>query len=113
NNSDTDHEGEEAINYSRMRKQDTEGDLGRHKRQKQVIDAILEKAKSPRAFFSLNDTMQALSSNVNTTIRFSEIKNLFKEYQSDWKDFELKEETLDVEDEWDPESFYFSINDDE
>src|SRR5699024_12255944 len=108
-----DLDGEEALHYSRMRKQDPEGDLGRNKRQKQVIEAILEKAKSPSAVFSLNDTMQALSSNVNTTIRFSEIKDLFKEYQSDWKDFELKEETLDVEDEWDPESFYFSINDDE
>jgi len=108
-----DLDGEEALHYSRMRKQDPEGDLGRNKRQKQVIEAILEKAKSPSAVFSLNDTMQALSSNVKTTIRFSEIKDLFKEYQSDWKDFELKEETLDVEDEWAPEGFYFRITDEE
>src|SRR5699024_11467494 len=71
-----DLDGEEALHYSRMRKQDPEGDLGRNKRQKQVIEAILEKAKSPSTVFSLNDTMQALSSNVKTTIRFSEIKDL-------------------------------------
>src|SRR5699024_7431446 len=105
--------GEEALHYSRMRKQDPEGDLGRNKRQKQVIEAILEKAKSPSAVFSFSDKMQALSSNVKTTIRFSEIKDLFKEYQSDWKNFELKEETLDVEDEWAPEGFYFRITDEE
>src|SRR5699024_7951723 len=104
-----DLDGEEALHYSRMRKQDPEGDLGRNKRQKQVIEAILEKAKSPSAVFSLNDTMQALSSNVKTTIRNSKIKKLIKEHQSDWKDFELKEETIDIEDEWTPEGIYFRI----
>src|SRR5699024_11510162 len=95
-----DLDGEEALHYSRMRKQDPEGDLGRNKRQKQVIEAILEKAKSPSTVFSLNDTMQALRSNVKTTIRFSEIRDLFKEYQSDWKDIELKDETVEVEEAW-------------
>src|SRR5699024_5633033 len=57
---EVDFDGEETLHYSRMLKQDPEGDLARNKRQKQVIEAILEKAKSPSSVFSLNDTMQAL-----------------------------------------------------
>lgn len=106
-------DGERALHYSRMRKQDPEGDLGRNKRQKQVIEAILDKVKSPRTLFSLSDTMKALSGNVKTTISFSEIKDLFKEYQADWKDYEISKETLDVEDDWGQEGFYFQITDEE
>ena len=41
--------GKQALSYSRMRYDDPEGDYGRQKRQKQVIEAIVNKSLSVSA----------------------------------------------------------------
>lgn len=47
-----DVDGKTALAFSRMRYQDPEGDIGRAKRQRQVVSKILEKAISKDTFFN-------------------------------------------------------------
>ena len=45
--------GKQALSYSRMRYDDPEGDYGRQKRQKQVIEAIVNKSLSVSAVIAV------------------------------------------------------------
>ncbi|WP_279401981.1 LCP family glycopolymer transferase [Piscibacillus salipiscarius] len=73
--------GEEALIYSRMRKQDPDGDLGRNDRQQQIIDALIDKGMSFESFTRVGDILDTLGSNVQTNVKMDTMKDLFFDYR--------------------------------
>ena len=63
--------GEEALVYSRMRYQDPEGDYGRQKRQREVIQKIVEKILSLNSVSHYQEILKALSDNMQTNIEIT------------------------------------------
>ncbi|MFS0783705.1 LCP family protein [Bacillus sp. 1P06AnD] len=66
--------GEEALAFSRTRKQDN--DMERGKRQQQVIEAIVKKAASAQALTKYTDIMESVGKNMKTNLTFSQMKSL-------------------------------------
>ncbi|QOS99471.1 LCP family protein [Brevibacterium sp. JNUCC-42] len=88
-------DGERALHYSRMRKLDPKGDLGRNERQQQVLMALLQKATSFSSVFKIQDILGILGSNIKTSISFEEMKSFYSEFKKDWDSFEI--ESLEIE----------------
>ncbi|RFU61506.1 LytR family transcriptional regulator [Bacillus sp. V59.32b] len=74
--------GEEALNYSRMRKQDDRGDFGRQLRQRQIIQAVLKEGASVSTLTNYDDIFKALSTNVKTNLTFDEMVDIQQNYRS-------------------------------
>lgn len=60
--------GEQALVYARMRYQDPEGDYGRQKRQREVIQLIIKKLLSMNSVSKYKAILKAVSDNVRTDI---------------------------------------------
>lgn len=69
-------DGKEALAYARMRKDDPEGDIGRAKRQQQVLEAIINEATTINSFTKLNRIMNAIGDNIRTNMTLSEAAQL-------------------------------------
>lgn len=80
--------GEEALDYIRMRKQDPQGDLGRNERQREVITAAMEKAASFSSITKAMDILQILGTNVQTNLDTDKIQTLFTDYLGTRKNIE-------------------------
>lgn len=65
--------GDEALEFVRMRKQDPDGDFGRQNRQKQVLNSIMNKTASLDAVLNYPKIMDALGDNVRTNMSFQEM----------------------------------------
>ena len=50
--------GEEALAYARMRKQDKRGDFGRNDRQKQILKAALDQISKPQNLAKIDTIAQ-------------------------------------------------------
>lgn len=74
--------GEEALAYVRMRKQDPRGDFGRNERQKQVLKATVEKALTMSTLFKVDEISEHLGNNIQTNLRPLDILALRKKYSS-------------------------------
>ncbi|WP_339147873.1 MULTISPECIES: LCP family protein [unclassified Sutcliffiella] len=72
--------GEEALAYARMRKQDPRGDFGRNDRQKQIIQAAMSEILSPSNLLKVDNIAKEMGTNVQTNIRVSEGIGLSKLY---------------------------------
>lgn len=66
--------GLEAIQYVRMRKSDPEGDIGREKRQQQLIEAVVDKVISLGTITNYNDILDAVGDDIKTNIT---VDNMF------------------------------------
>lgn len=73
--------GDQALDYVRMRKQDPDGDFGRQDRQKQVINGILKKGVSANTLINYPKIFNALGDNVKTTMSFNDMMDLQKNYR--------------------------------
>lgn len=62
--------GEEALKYVRMRKQDPRGDLGRGERQQEVLESLIKKAGSIESIDNYDDVFDSVSENVSTNFTF-------------------------------------------
>ena len=84
--------GEGALVYSRMRYQDPEGDYGRQKRQREVIQNIVEKILSVNSVSHYQEILKALSDNMQTNIEIttSTIPQLMG-YQDSFKNIESQQ----------------------
>ncbi|WP_133243494.1 polyisoprenyl-teichoic acid--peptidoglycan teichoic acid transferase TagU [Pueribacillus theae] len=88
-----DLDGDAALAYSRMRKGDPKGDLGRNERQQQIIKAIIKKGASPKMITKFNDVLGTLETNVKTNLTFDEMKAIQKNYRAalgNTEQFEVK-----------------------
>ncbi|MBS4204838.1 LytR family transcriptional regulator [Lederbergia citrea] len=72
--------GDAALSYARMRKNDARGDFGRQMRQRQVIQGVMNKGANITALWKYDDVLKALSNNVETNISFAEMKDIQKNY---------------------------------
>ncbi|MBY0097114.1 LytR family transcriptional regulator [Mesobacillus maritimus] len=76
-----DLDGREALAYVRMRKQDPQGDFGRQKRQRQVIQGVISKGASLGSLTKFDNIFDALGHNVKTNITFSEMVDIQSNYR--------------------------------
>ncbi|MFB1049943.1 LCP family protein [Paraliobacillus sp. JSM ZJ581] len=75
-------DGAQALGYVRMRKQDPEGDFGRTKRQRKVIEAIINEGASFGSVTKISDILDVLGTNVETNMDFTDMQNLFLNYRN-------------------------------
>ena len=64
--------GEEALAYARMRKQDKRGDFGRNDRQKQILKAALDQISKPQNLAKIDTIAQKASKNIQTNFRITQ-----------------------------------------
>lgn len=74
-------DGEKALKYSRMRYDDPRGDFGRQDRQKQIIEAIIEKGASFSSLANYDDVLAAIGKNMKTNLTFDEMKEIQANYK--------------------------------
>ncbi|WP_318507246.1 LCP family protein [Bacillus sp. T3] len=74
-------DGEEALQYSRMRKQDPKGDFGRQERQREVISKVIDKGLSLKSLTNYDDILQALEKNIKTNLTLNEMLGIQKQYK--------------------------------
>lgn len=80
--------GDKALSYVRMRKQDAAGDYGRQQRQRQIIQGVIDKGASFSSLTRFNDIFTALGKNINTNISFAEMVDIQKNYKETRKNIE-------------------------
>ena len=80
--------GFEALQFSRMRKQDPEGDMGRQKRQQMVIKAILDKVLSMGSLVNYKDLLTSVEDNVQTNVTLDDIISIASGYRNALENFE-------------------------
>lgn len=73
--------GDEALAFVRMRKEDPRGDFGRQDRQKQVLQAVLREGASVNSLLNFNSIFDAIGKNVRTNMTFDEMVEVQKNYR--------------------------------
>lgn len=102
-------DGEEALQYARMRKQDPLGDFGRQERQKEVISKVIDKGLSLKTLTSYDDILSALEKNVKTNLTLDEILAIQKQYKEAAETIEKVE--IPGENETINDVYYYSVDD--
>lgn len=64
--------GEEALAYARMRKQDPRGDFGRNDRQKQILRAMIDQMAKPHNIANVDNIAKEVSDHITTNFRITE-----------------------------------------
>lgn len=103
-------DGNKALKYIRMRKDDPRGDLGRNERQRNVIKAAMDKAASLSSISKAGNILTILGSNVETDLNMSRMQTLFSDYRGTRKNIKTIEingtgKTLD--------KWYYMVTDEE
>ncbi|WP_226581297.1 LCP family protein [Halobacillus litoralis] len=75
-------DGDEALGFVRMRKNDPNGDLGRNERQREVIQGIISKGARLDAVNKIGNIMDVLGDNVSTNMQFDDMRRLVTNYRS-------------------------------
>lgn len=83
----TEMDGDKTLAFVRMRKQDPSGDFGRTKRQRQVIQGIVNKGASVGSVTKINGLIDVLGNNMATNLDFEDMKKLIKDYKGARKNF--------------------------
>ncbi|WP_027409237.1 LytR family transcriptional regulator [Anoxybacteroides tepidamans] len=73
--------GAKALKYARMRYDDPRGDFGREDRQKQIIEAVIQKGESLSAFVHYDDLLAAVAKNVKTNLTLQQMKEIQSQYK--------------------------------
>nr|WP_017554141.1 LCP family protein [Heyndrickxia coagulans] len=74
--------GAQALGYVRMRHLDPEGDFGRNKRQRKVIEALIQKATSISSVAKYSSILDTLGDNVKTNMTFNDMLTIEKNYRN-------------------------------
>ncbi|MEK3992186.1 LCP family glycopolymer transferase [Robertmurraya sp. FSL R5-0851] len=81
-------DGEEALQYARMRKEDPLGDFGRQERQKEVISKVVKKGASLTSLANYDDILEALQDNVLTNLTLDDMIGIQATYKGAAKNIE-------------------------
>lgn len=73
-------DGEQALAYARMRKQDTEGDIGRGKRQQEVLESVTHQLLNPLSLASTVDMLPELAKDIVTSYTYDQIIEMVNYY---------------------------------
>lgn len=106
-------DGERALHYSRMRKSDAKGDLGRNDRQKQVLQALAKKAISISSLFKMQEVVNILGENIKTNISFDEMKLLYAQFLKDYENYDIETAEIKGEDQMIDGVYYYNVSDEE
>ncbi|MGM0838366.1 MAG: LCP family protein [Bacillota bacterium] len=82
-------DGEEALSFVRMRKQDPRGDFGRADRQKQVVHAVINKGASFSGLTNMDSILGAIGGNVKTDLSSNEMIDITQNYKEARHDLEV------------------------
>lgn len=74
-------DGEEALGYARMRKQDPRGDFGRQERQREVIAAVVDELVSINSVANFTDILDAIRPNLQTNMSGQQMMTLAANYR--------------------------------
>ncbi|MCF6411743.1 LCP family protein [Pseudalkalibacillus salsuginis] len=74
--------GEEALIFARMRKQDPRGDFGRQIRQRQVIEAVIEKGANISSVTKFGEIVKVVEHNVKTNLTFNDMWKVQSNYKA-------------------------------
>ncbi|WP_459501912.1 polyisoprenyl-teichoic acid--peptidoglycan teichoic acid transferase TagU [Bacillus sp. C1] len=74
--------GEQALKYTRMRKQDARGDFGRQMRQRQVLEAVISKGANISSVTKLGTMLEAVEKNIKTNLNQDQMWDLQSNYKS-------------------------------
>lgn len=72
--------GEDAINYVRMREEDPQGDVGRGKRQQQLVQAVVDQALSWGSITNYKNIIEQLGDSIKTNLTLSDMVVLQTKY---------------------------------
>lgn len=75
-------DGPQTMGYVRMRYQDDRGDFGRTDRQRQVIEAMINKGASMASVGKINSFIDILGTNMATNMDFDDMQNLLLNYSN-------------------------------
>lgn len=75
-------DGKTALEYSRMRKSDPNGDYGRQERQRSVVEATVRKMASVESVMNYQSVLNSLSTNMQTNMSFDGMVDVFTKYNS-------------------------------
>lgn len=81
-------DGQTALAYARMRYDDPEGDYGRQERQRQIIEASINKALTFDSIMRFKPILEALGDNVRTNMSFSDMVEIQAGYRDGITNFE-------------------------
>ncbi len=91
-------DGEQALHFSRVRKTDSDGDVSRVERQRQVINALIEKCMDA-SLSEINEVADVVLANVRTNISQKSILSYAAQAVSGgWANFEITEVTMPTRD---------------
>ncbi len=74
--------GNEAVKYTRMRKDDPRGDFGRQERQREVILNLIHQGKSMSSITRVKDIFSVVEKNVQTNFNLKELWTIQSNYRS-------------------------------
>ncbi|MDF2000216.1 LytR family transcriptional regulator [Peribacillus frigoritolerans] len=81
-------DGERALRYSRMRSKDPRGDFGRQIRQRQVIEAIIQKGANISSITKFGEMIKVVENNVKTNLTFDDMWEIQSNYKDAQKNIE-------------------------
>nr|WP_290907561.1 LCP family protein [Anoxybacillus sp.] len=71
--------GEKALKYARMRHDDPRGGFGREDRQKQVVEAVIQKGAT--SLLAYDDVLRAIARHVKTNLTLEQMKAIYTNYK--------------------------------
>ncbi|KOS23844.1 membrane-bound transcriptional regulator LytR [Bacillus anthracis] len=80
--------GDQALAFTRMRKQDPRGDFGRQMRQRQVMQGVIKKGASFSSLKGDRDVLSAIQKNVKTNLTQDQMFDMQKNYKDCLKNSE-------------------------
>lgn len=87
-------DGEQALHFSRVRKTDSDGDISRVARQRQVVEALIQKAKGA-SLTEINEVADVMLANVRTNVsKKSILSYATKAVTEGWANYKIKEITM-------------------
>lgn len=101
-------DGEEALALSRTRKLDN--DIERGKRQQDVLKAIIDRTISLKSILKLDDVIEAVGKNMETSMQFKEIKS-FVSYGTSGRNLDIENITLEGIDYQPGNTYFWKIDD--
>ncbi|SMS13637.1 LCP family protein [Levilactobacillus zymae] len=88
--------GKQALSYSRMRYDDPQGDYGRQKRQRQVLQKLVVKAAGLTSITRYQQILTSLNGNLKTDLSFDDLMQIRAKYGD--ASHHIKSETLQGQD---------------
>ena len=80
--------GDEALNYVRMRYDDPQGDFGRQNRQKKVIQAMVSSAVGVDTALNYKSIFNTIEKNVRLNATYDDLMTIQKNYKNSFDDIE-------------------------